>query len=114
MRMPWAPSKPDQSLAGGIGPGRLLQRQADADRQTVVRSRRATGRGPGNPRTEFPENESSGARGGYRRDGILQPIVVYGLGSDGRYRVLFGAKRLRAAKIAETSRGARRHRHFGP
>jgi ParB family chromosome partitioning protein len=33
-------------------------------------------------------------------NGILQPIVVRRPGSDGRYRVLFGAKRLRAAKLA--------------
>ena len=32
--------------------------------------------------------------------GILQPIVVHRAGTDGRYRIRFGAKRLRAAKQA--------------
>jgi ParB family chromosome partitioning protein len=30
----------------------------------------------------------------------MQPIVAYRIGPDGRYRIRFGAKRLRAAKMA--------------
>ncbi|MEO8312701.1 MAG: ParB/RepB/Spo0J family partition protein [Caldimonas sp.] len=52
-----------------------------------------------NPRTEFPDEEISELSQDVALRGILQPIVVLPLG-DGRYRVLFGARRLRAAKQA--------------
>ncbi|MEO8924116.1 MAG: ParB/RepB/Spo0J family partition protein [Caldimonas sp.] len=54
---------------------------------------------PANPRTEFPAREVSALAQDIAQRGILQPIVVLPLG-DGRYRVLFGAKRLRAANQA--------------
>jgi ParB family chromosome partitioning protein len=55
---------------------------------------------PCNPRTEFPEEEIAELAQDIAQRGILQPIVVHRLTEDGRYRVLFGAKRLRAAKQA--------------
>ncbi len=55
---------------------------------------------PGNPRTEFPDEEIAELAQDIALRGILQPIVVRRAGDDGRYRVLFGAKRLRAAKRA--------------
>lgn len=55
---------------------------------------------PGNPRTEFPDEEIAELAEDIALRGILQPIVVRRCGEDGRYRVLFGAKRLRAAKRA--------------
>jgi len=55
---------------------------------------------PGNPRTEFPDEEIAELAQDIGLRGILQPIVVRRAGGDGRYRVLFGAKRLRAAKRA--------------
>jgi ParB family chromosome partitioning protein len=55
---------------------------------------------PGNPRTEFPDEEIAELAHDIALRGILQPIVVRPLADDGRYRVLFGAKRLRAAKRA--------------
>ncbi|MDQ2736573.1 MAG: ParB/RepB/Spo0J family partition protein [Pseudomonadota bacterium] len=54
---------------------------------------------PNNPRTEFPDEEIAELAHDIALRGILQPIVVHPLG-DGRYRVLFGARRLRAAKQA--------------
>ena len=54
----------------------------------------------GNPRTEFPDEELAELARDIALRGILQPIVVRRAGSEGRYRVLFGAKRLRAAKRA--------------
>src|SRR5438309_236863 len=54
----------------------------------------------GNPRTEFPDEELAELAQDIALRGILQPIVVRRAGGDGRYRVLFGAKRLRAAKRA--------------
>ena len=55
---------------------------------------------PGNPRTEFPDEEIAELAQDIALRGILQPIVVRRAADDGRYRVLFGAKRLRAAKRA--------------
>ena len=55
---------------------------------------------PGNPRTEFPDEEIAELAQDIALRGILQPIVVRRAGDDGRYRVLFGAKRLRAARRA--------------
>ena len=55
---------------------------------------------PGNPRTEFPGEEIAELAQDIGQRGILQPIVVRRAADDGRYRVLFGAKRLRAAKHA--------------
>ena len=48
-----------------------------------------------NPRTEFPELEE--LTEDVRQHGILQAIVVHPADSEGRYRIHFGAKRLRAA-----------------
>jgi len=50
-----------------------------------------------NPRTEFPEAELEELAEDIRQRGILQPLVVHPVDSDGRYLIHFGAKRLRAA-----------------
>lgn len=55
---------------------------------------------PANPRTEFPDSELDELAQDIALRGILQPIVVRRAADDGRYQVLFGAKRLRAAKRA--------------
>ncbi len=55
---------------------------------------------PANPRTEFPDEEIAELAEDIAQRGILQPIVVRPLATDGHYQVLFGAKRLRAAKRA--------------
>ena len=55
---------------------------------------------PANPRTEFPDGEIAELAQDIALRGILQPIVVRRAADDGRYRVLFGAKRLRAARRA--------------
>lgn len=55
---------------------------------------------PANPRTEFPDAEIDELAQDIALRGILQPIVVRRAADEGRYRVLFGAKRLRAAKRA--------------
>jgi ParB family chromosome partitioning protein len=54
----------------------------------------------GNPRTEFPESEIDELADDIRQHGILQPIVVHPADAAGRYRIHFGAKRLRAATRA--------------
>jgi len=55
---------------------------------------------PANPRTEFRDDEIAELAHDIALRGILQPIVVRRAAAGGRYRVLFGAKRLRAAKQA--------------
>jgi ParB family transcriptional regulator, chromosome partitioning protein len=55
---------------------------------------------PNNPRTEFPESEIEELADDIRRHGILQAIVVHPADAAGRYRIHFGAKRLRAARRA--------------
>jgi ParB family chromosome partitioning protein len=55
---------------------------------------------PRNPRTEFAEEEIAELAQDVALRGILQPIVVHRLAREGRYRILFGAKRLRAATRA--------------
>ena len=50
-----------------------------------------------NPRTQFPEAALEELAADIQQRGILQPLVVHPAESDGRHRVHFGAKRLRAA-----------------
>ncbi|MDH5578652.1 MAG: ParB/RepB/Spo0J family partition protein, partial [Betaproteobacteria bacterium] len=50
-----------------------------------------------NPRTEFPEDSLAELAADIQQRGVLQPLVVHPADGDGRHRVHFGAKRLRAA-----------------
>ncbi len=52
---------------------------------------------PNNPRTEFPEAAPEELAADMHLRGVLQPLVVHPADGEGRYRVHFGAKRLRAA-----------------
>jgi ParB family transcriptional regulator, chromosome partitioning protein len=52
---------------------------------------------PNNPRTEFPDAELDELAEDIRQRGILQPLIVHPADAQGRYRLHFGAKRLRAA-----------------
>ena len=52
---------------------------------------------PNNPRTEFPEADLEELAIDMRQRGVLQPLVVHPADGEGRYRIHFGAKRLRAA-----------------
>jgi ParB family transcriptional regulator, chromosome partitioning protein len=53
-----------------------------------------------NPRTEFPEDTLAELAADIQQRGILQPLVVHVADGDGRHRIHFGAKRLRAAFLA--------------
>jgi len=55
---------------------------------------------PNNPRTEFPDAEINELAEDIRQHGILQPLVVHPTDASGHYRIHFGAKRLRAARLA--------------
>ena len=56
---------------------------------------------PNNPRTEFPQAELEELTDDIRQHGILQPIVVHPVDTTGRHQIHFGAKRWRAAQLAE-------------
>jgi ParB family transcriptional regulator, chromosome partitioning protein len=56
-----------------------------------------------NPRTEFPDAEIDELAEDVRQRGILQPLVVHPADAQGRFRLHFGAKRLRAALRARLS-----------
>jgi len=55
---------------------------------------------PNNPRTVVPDAELEELAEDIRQHGILQAIVVHPTDVDGRYRIHFGAMRLRAARRA--------------
>lgn len=117
MRMPWGKSKADQLelLDAEADPSRGDDRQP-AQHDRSVRSRRGSIRtatdnngrplfvpsdrldeDPNNPRTEFPDAEIDELADDICERGILQPLVVHPADARGRYRLHFGAKRLRAA-----------------
>ncbi len=56
---------------------------------------------PDQPRREFPEDELQQLAASIRIEGILQPIVVKRSDQAERYIIVMGARRYRAAKIAE-------------
>ena len=56
---------------------------------------------PDQPRREFPEEELQNLAASVRIDGILQPIVVRRAQQAGRFIIVMGARRYRAAKLAE-------------
>jgi ParB family transcriptional regulator, chromosome partitioning protein len=58
---------------------------------------------PNNPRTEFLDAEIDELADDIRQRGILQPLVVHPADAQGRFRLHFGAKRLRAALRARLS-----------
>ncbi len=55
---------------------------------------------PANPRTEFPAHEIDELTVDISERGVLQPIVVERIALSDRYLIRFGAKRLRAARLA--------------
>ena len=55
---------------------------------------------PNNPRTEFPDAEIGELSDDICQHGILQPLFAHPADTDGRYRLHFGALRLRAAALA--------------
>jgi ParB family transcriptional regulator, chromosome partitioning protein len=113
MRIPWIKAKPDQLELLDAAPGaEHCDAHTSARHDRHVPSTRPTTRNdgrpfvvpvdritedPNNPRTEFPEAELDDLADDIRQRGILQPLVVHPADAQGRYRLHFGAKRLRAA-----------------
>jgi len=75
--------------SGGVSDGRPLKVALDLIDED-----------PDQPRREFPEQELQNLAASIRIDGILQPIVVRGASKAGRFIIVMGARRYRAAKIA--------------
>lgn len=122
MRMLWSQKKADQlDLLDGVAEPVAAPsqddgqptRSADLTTPTVQAPVVAPGDGrplmvcvdrldedPNNPRTEFPEAQIDELANDIRERGILEAIVVHPADAAGRYRIHFGAKRLRAAKRA--------------
>jgi ParB family chromosome partitioning protein len=122
MRTLWSKKEADQlDLLDGIAEpdaapsqvGGQLTRSADLTAPTVQAPVVAPGDGrplmvcvdrldedPNNPRTEFPETLLDELADDIRARGILEAIVVQPADAAGRYRLHFGAKRLRVAKRA--------------
>ena len=120
MRMPWSKPKSDQLElldAEHHAPrdddrqpaqhdrtaraSRSIQRAATSnDGRPLVLPLERLYEDPNNPRTEFPDAELDDLAQSIRQHGILQAIVVHPADAQGRYRIHFGAKRLRAATRA--------------
>lgn len=126
MRMPWVKSKGEQldlldatsfALTDCTATNRLGSEAVEIDEQQPSTSRDIPAsdvfagqalvvpidhlhEDPDNPRTEFPEARLDELAEDIRQHGILQPIVVHPADATGRYRIHFGAMRLRAARRA--------------
>ena len=99
MRMPWTASRDDRGSVTAADQGDFFNSSL-ATGEPLLASVDVLDEDPCNPRTEFPEGELAELAADISVRGILQPIVVQRSGTDGRYRIRFGAKRLRAAKLA--------------
>jgi ParB family chromosome partitioning protein len=122
MRMPWSKPKPDQLDLLSADPDTVpVDERTSVHRDHTARSPRTRtvekvndghplvvpvdriAEDPNNPRTEFPDAELDELSDDIRQRGILQPLVVHPADAQGRYRLCFGAKRLRAALRAGLS-----------
>jgi ParB family transcriptional regulator, chromosome partitioning protein len=114
MRFPWQKADTDQQLdlLGDASkperPAPALRARAKASPLPGVGAPRTVPTSqieedPNNPRTEFPDAELDELADDVRQRGILQPLVVHPADAQGRYRLHFGAKRLRAALRAGLS-----------
>jgi ParB family chromosome partitioning protein len=88
MRMPWSKPKP------AVPSTRPTTRN---DGRPLVVPVDRIAEDPNNPRTEFPDADLDELADDIRQRGILQPLVLHPADTQGRYRLHFGAKRLRAA-----------------
>lgn len=106
MRMPWTKSKGEQldlldsvvAVEACAEPS--TPQLAPLPGQPLLVATSALDEDPHNPRTELPEDELAELAEDIRQRGILQPIVVHPADVTGRYRIHFGARRWRAAKLA--------------
>lgn len=104
MRMPWAKSKGEQldllDSPVEVCAEPSTPQLAPSEGHPLLIATSALDEDPSNPRTELPEAELAELADDIRQRGILQPIVVHPADAAGRYRIHFGARRWRAAKLA--------------
>jgi ParB family chromosome partitioning protein len=98
MRMPWTQAK--SPTAASAPPGQADFFDVKTSGEPLLVSVALLDEDPDNPRTEVPDADLDELAEDIRQQGILQPIVVHPVDTTGRYRVHFGAKRLRAAERA--------------
>jgi len=106
MRMPWTKSKGEQlDLLNSVPAVEACAEPSTLELaplvgQPLLVATSALDEDPRNPRTELLEDELAELAEDIRQRGILQPIVVHPADVAGRYRIHFGARRWRAAKLA--------------
>jgi len=100
MRMPWIPGKPDLHREPRPDQADFFEASPVSTGEPLIAPVELIDEDPSNPRTEFPADELRELAADIALHGVLQPIVVDRFGTEGRYRVRFGAKRLRASKLA--------------
>lgn len=104
MRMPWAKLKGEQldllDSAVEVCAEPSTPQLAPLVGKPLLVATSALDEDPSNPRTELSEDELAELAEDIRQRGILQPIVVHPADAAGRYRIHFGARRWRAAKLA--------------
>jgi ParB family chromosome partitioning protein len=98
MRMPWTQAK--SPTAASAPPGQADFFDVKTSGEPLLVSVALLDEDPDNPRTEVPDTDLDELAEDIRQRGILQPIVAHPVDTTGRYRVHFGAKRLRAAERA--------------
>ena len=117
MRVPWSKSKPLQldllspdpatdkdsnlDVVVAVEPNQMVVSTTTATGQPLIVSTANLYEDPNNPRTEFPQADLEELAEDIRQHGILQPIIVHPADAVGRHQIHFGAKRLRAAQLAE-------------
>ena len=106
MRIPWVKSKGEQLDLLDAEPVAEVHAKPSRSQpssmagQPLFVATSALDEDPSNPRKELPEHELAELADDIRQRGILQPIVVHPADAAGRYRIHFGARRWRAAKLA--------------
>jgi ParB family chromosome partitioning protein len=100
MRMPWTTSRSDRGSPVAPDQADFFSASPVPACDPLLASVDLLDEDPCNPRTEFPEGELAELADDIGVRGLLQPIVIHRPGPDGRLRIRFGAKRLRAAKLA--------------
>jgi ParB family chromosome partitioning protein len=95
MRMPWTQTKSEN--ASSSSPTQIDFFESKPTGEPLLVSTALLDEDSGNPRTEFADVDLEELAEDIRQNGILQPLVVHAADSAGRYRIHFGAKRLRAA-----------------
>jgi ParB family chromosome partitioning protein len=104
MRAPWSKTTPQPAKGfltlEDLDPPGLFRGPVVTSGATLMVTIDRLDEDQANPRTEFPVHELEELAADISERGILQPLLVERVGPVDRYLVRFGAKRLRAARLA--------------